>query len=444
MQKKKKILIIGAGRSTTALIDYLLAEAETENWQIVVCDEEADLIQEKIKTHPAAQGIQLDIHQDLARKSIIQSADIVISMLPAHLHHLVAHDCIEHSKDLVTASYWAPELLKLGRIVKSKGLLFMGELGLDPGIDHMSAMATLNQVREQNGLIKTFKSYTGGLISAESDTNPWHYKITWNPRNVVLAGQGTAVFLKAGQTKYLPYHRLFSNYQTIQVPQVGNFEVYPNRNALKYRSLYGLYEAEEIQRGTIRYPGFCDAWNAIVQIGLADDGLIIEHDGSLSYKDWMHSFFTVGKDLNEAVASLIEQGDVQQVMNQLKWLGLYDERKIPFRKATSAQILENLILDKWSMEPQDKDLVIMQHEITYELEGKEHHLVSTMQYTGEDAKNTAMTKLVGLPLGIFVKNYLKGNFNLKGIHIPIEKEIYTPILRELKDFGVRFNEFVVS
>ena len=441
---KKKILIIGAGRSSTALIDYLLKNAEEYAWELIICDVEEFSILDKIKESPYAQGIQIDITQRETRKVLIQSADLVVSMLPAYMHHLIAYDCLTYHKNLVTASYWTEELLKLDTELKEKGLFFMGELGLDPGIDHMSAMCKIDEIRRLGGKITAFHSHTGGLIAPESDNNPWRYKITWNPRNVVLAGNGTARFLQGGKPRLIPYHRLFTNFRKVEVSNLGAFESYPNRDSLKYQEIYGLRNAQDVYRGTLRYPGFCDAWNIIVQMGLTDDEVIIENQDNMSYQDWTTTFFSNQKEISSSVVELIQNGDIHRIIDQLKWLGLFDEKPIPLRKATSAQILEDLLIRKLRLSPNDKDLIVMQHEFEYELEGQKHYLISSMHFKGENSTNTAMTQLVGLPLAIFIKNILLGKIALYGIHIPTHPEVYNLILDELKQFGVHFDEQIID
>ncbi len=439
MQDKRIIVIIGAGRSSTALINYLLAACEKYPWEILLCDTDEEAVQAKIKGHPSAQGIRLDIQQSSARQALIQSADIVISLLPAHMHPLIAFDCLELGKSLVTASYVSQELWQLHEQFREKEIFLMGELGLDPGIDHMSAVSRIREIKRAGGKITAFRSYTGGLVAPENDDNPWHYKITWNPRNVVLAGKGTTRFVQDKAVRYLPYHRLFRNYRKVDIPNWGIYEVYPNRDAIKYQKIYGLEEAEEIYRGTIRRIGFCDAWNVLVQMGITDDEVVIENNGKLTYHQWTASFFANKRDLSSALVELIQAGDVHKIMAQLKWLGLFESEIIPFQSATSAQILQNLLMDKWKLKPDERDLILMQHEFEYTQQEQNYCEVATLAYKGQDAVNTAMTKLVGLPLGIFVKNVLLSNISLTGVQIPITPEVYHPILLELADHGVIFN-----
>ena len=287
--------------------------------------------------------------------------------------------------------------------------------------------------------MKAFYSYTGGLIAPESDDNPWSYKFTWNPRNVVLAGQGTAQYLKKGAIKYIPYNRLFSLRKSINVPELGAYDVYANRDSLPYRSLYGIDDIPTILRGTIRANGFCDAWNALVRLGLTDDSFQLDLDTINTYADLVRAFISSEEaDLKIAVAAFLGLSTDDEIMQKLEWTGLFSDRAIALEKASPALALEHLLLDKWALKQEDKDMIIMQHQFEYELEGKDHTIVSTMVTKGEDSVNTSMAKTVGLPVAILVKNMLLGKISLSGVHIPVMPEIYEPVLAELKEYGIDF------
>lgn len=437
------ILIIGAGRSATACIRYVLDKARDRNWFVTVADADPKLAEAKVAGHPNGRGTWLDVMKVNDRRELIGRADVVVSLLPAYLHLEVAQDCIKLKKHLITASYVSQEMYQLADEVRNRELIFMGEMGLDPGIDHMSAMQQINAIKDKGGKITAFRSYTGGLVAPESDDNPWHYKITWNPRNVVLAGQGTAQYLENGKHRYIPYNRLFKEYRLIDVPGLGEFEVYANRDSLLYREAYGLGGIPNILRGTIRCRGFCDAWNALVKIGLTDGSYPIMGSSQLTYHELMEGYlnpaFTTGS-VKERIATFIKRDPDSDVMQKLEWLGLFSKKKIRLKNATPAYILEQLLLDKWKLKPQDKDMIIMQHEFEYELGGRGHLQTSTLVMKGEDAENTAMSKLVGLPLGIFVKQVMEGKIVRTGVNIPVMPEVYQPVLEELKEFGVVFHE----
>jgi saccharopine dehydrogenase (NADP+, L-glutamate forming) len=344
---------------------------------------------------------------------------------------------------MVTASYVSKQVFRLGDEARQRALVFMNELGLDPGIDHMSAMQRIHQIQAKGGRITAFYSYTGGLVAPESDSNPWHYKFSWNPRNVVLAGQGTAQFLEDGKLKYIPYRRLFRQYRIVNIPGMGDWEVYANRDSLLYRDAYGLQDIKTLFRGTIRHRGFCDAWNALVRIGLTDATFPIVDSDKLTYHDLMEAFLGISQhtgSVKDRTAKIIEVDPESEIMEKLEWLGLFSKRRIKVKNATPALILENLLLEKWGLQPNDKDMVIMQHVFEYEINRKKHKLTSTLTMKGSNGTDTAMSRLVGLPLGIFVKLLLLGKISTTGVNIPIMPEVYEPIMQELEQFGVKFTE----
>jgi saccharopine dehydrogenase (NADP+, L-glutamate forming) len=437
----KRILIIGAGRSSSAVINYVLNKAEEMSWQVTVADSDPDAAEAKINGHPRGVPAWLDVLKTNDRRELIERSDIVVSLLPAHLHIEVAQDCIRLKKHLVTASYVSQELYRLGDEARDRELIFMGEMGLDPGIDHMSAMQRLDAIREKGGEIIAFRSFTGGLVAPESNTNPWRYKFTWNPRNVVLAGQGTAQYLLDGKLKCIPYPRLFGNPWKVNVEGLGEMEAYANRDSLLYREQYGLDTIPTILRGTIRNTGFCKAWDALVQLGLTDAGFPILNSAELSYHELMEAFAPRGTgSVKDRIAGLLEVEPGGEVMQKLEWLGLFRKNKIRLRDATPALILERLLLDKWKLKPTDKDMVVMQHQIDYKLNGKTYRETSDMIMKGKDSFDTAMARTVGLPMGIFVRLISEDKIKAKGVHIPTMKEVYEPVLEELKEYGLSFTE----
>ncbi|KGO79914.1 saccharopine dehydrogenase family protein [Flavobacterium beibuense] len=440
----RNILIIGAGRSASSLIKYLLDKSETENLHLTIADLSLELAQKKTAGHPRATAIAFDIFNAEQRDTQLSKADIVISMLPAHLHYEVAKDCIKHKKHLVTASYVSPAMQELDTLVKENNLVFMNEIGLDPGIDHMSAMKVINEIREQGGKVILFESFCGGLVAPESDNNLWNYKFTWNPRNVVLAGQGgTAKFVQEGTYKYIPYNKLFRRTEFMEVEGYGRFEGYANRDSLKYRSVYGLDDALTLYRGTLRRVGFSKAWNMFVQLGMTDDSYIMENSENMSYREFVNSFLPYhpsdSVELKLRHSLKLDQDDIQ--WDKLVELDIFNpNKKVGLIDATPAQILEKILSDKWTLSPEDKDMIVMYHKFGYELNGERKQIDSTMVCIGEDQTYTAMAKTVGLPVAMATLQILNGNITTPGVQIPINKEVYEPILKELEDFGVVFHE----
>ncbi len=439
------ILVIGAGRSATALINYLLKHAPENNWQVTVADANLKLAEQKVGGRPNGLATWLDVTKPNDRKDLIQRADLVVSLLPVHLHMEVANDCIRLKKHLVTASYLSKEMYQLSDQARQSDLIFMTEMGLDPGIDHMSMMQTIHEIQASGGKLTGIRSYTGGLVAPESDNNPWRYKITWNPRNVVLAGRGTAQYLEDGKLKYIPYQRIFKSYDVIKIKDLGEFEVYPNRDSLLYREVYGIANIPNIIRGTMRRRGFCDAWGALVQIGLTDETYPILDSDKLTYHGLMEAFVDPGSgSVKDRIAKLLGEKPDSEIMDKLDWLGLFSKKKINLDNASPATILQDLIIDKWRLKPKDKDMIVMRHEFEYKLNGKTKKRQSTLMMKGDDAQNTAMSKLVGLPLGIFVRRVMLGEVKQTGVRLPVSPEVYDPVLEELKAYGLEFIEEEVS
>jgi len=436
------ILIIGAGLSSSSLIKYVLEQAAVRSWFVTVADANLENAEKKVRNHPNGRAVWLDVLKVNDRRELIGRADVVVSILPAHLHLEVAHDCVKLKKHLITASYVSQEMYRLGDEARDRELIFMGEMGLDPGIDHMSAMKVIDEIKEAGGKITAFRSYTGGLIAPESDDNPWHYKITWNPRNVVLAGQGTAQYLENGRLRYQPYHRLYKECRSIDIPEVGPMEAYANRDSLLYREAYGLGDIPNILRGTLRYPGFCEAWDALIQIGLTDADFPILHSGEISYHELMDAYVDqhIGGSVKERIAQMLNEDINSPIMKKLEWLGVFSKKKIKLPNATPALILEHLLRDKWKLKPTDKDLVVMHHEFEYEKKGEKRIRTSTMSQKGVNAEETAMAQTVGLPMAIFVKLVVEGKIKSRGVQIPVMKEVYEPVLTELEQYGIVFKE----
>ena len=440
----RSILILGAGRSASSLIQYLLQKSSDENLHLTIADLSLDLALQKTNKHPNASAIQIDIFNATQRQSEIAKADIVVSMLPAHLHIEVAKDCILLKKNIVTASYISDAMKELDEEAKKNDLIFMNEIGLDPGIDHMSAMKIIDEIKDKGGKLLLFESFCGGLVAPDSDDNLWNYKFTWAPRNVVLAGQGGAAkFIQEGKYKYIPYHKLFRRTEFLEVEGYGRFEGYANRDSLKYRSIYGLENVLTMYRGTIRRVGFSKAWNMFVQLGMTDDSYIIDNSETISYRDFINLFLpyspTDSVEIKTRMSLGIEQDDI--MWDKLLELDLFNPNKIVgLKNATPAQILEKILADKWALQPTDKDMIVMYHKFGYELDGKQFQIDSKMVCLGDDQIYTAMAKTVGLPVAMATLLILNKKITTPGVQLPTQKEVYMPILNELETLGVVFNE----
>ena len=441
----KKILVIGAGRSAFTLIRYLLNESMSNNWKVIVADYNLDLAKKICLEHVNARPIFFNVNDKEQREYEIKNSDIVVSMLPANLHSLVANDCILFQKNLVTASYVSDEIQKMSDAAISNNLIFLNEVGLDPGIDHMSAMKIIDDLKLQGAEILSFKSYCGGLIHPQFDNNPWNYKFTWNPRNVILAGRGTSKFLNEKKICEIEYNNLFNETEIINVLDQGDFESYANRDSLSYISSYGLEKINTMYRGTLRKVGFSNSWNSFVKLGMTNDKHTIKNSETLSYFNFMDQLIPKSntKSLEERFCEFLSINIVSKEFKKFKWLDLFTDKIIGLKNATAAQILQKILEDKLSLESKDRDMVVMQHQFLYKIDDKVKKLHSSLVVFGDDQQNTAMATTVGLPVGISVKLILNGVIQLKGIQIPTIKEIYNPILKELEKNKINFIEELI-
>lgn len=504
MDNTKNIVLFGAGKSATVLIDFLKDNAPEKGWHIIVADGNLQLANEKVANHNCATAVELNIENDsIKRQSLIQKADIVISLMPPHLHYLIALDCIEFNKNLLTASYIDDKTQALTTIIKEKGLLFLYEMGLDPGIDHMSAKKIIDDIQKQGGKITTFYSHCGGLVAPESDDNPWHYKISWNPRNVVMAGKAGATFLENGEEVTMQYKELFNPDFLIKMPDEDVYGFYPNRDSLSYIGLYDIQGVSNFVRTTLRHPEFCLGWQNIIDLNLTNEEKIYETNGMTiaqffkqhfaknGFEDWISNLVSTklnsAKDtlerlmeLMEAEEDAAEQGeqvdknvlivdeegklndiDVEEVkisaadqvaqnmheanisMKQLIFLGLEDDTTpINLGLCSAADVLQFILEKKLVLQPTDKDMIIMMHELEYNLNHQQRSIKSVLRVIGKDSKHTAMAKTVGLPLGIATQLILDNVIKEKGLLIPTKASIYEPVLNELKKHGISFEEFV--
>ncbi|HEY6955236.1 MAG TPA: saccharopine dehydrogenase C-terminal domain-containing protein [Flavisolibacter sp.] len=497
----KQILLFGAGKSATSLIEYLVANASKENWQLTVVDANLDAARTKIGNSRFAKAVSFDITNENDRNDHISGADIVISLMPPALHFVIAKSCIQFKKNLLTASYVDEQMRSLKKEVEEAGLLFLYEMGLDPGIDHMSAKKMIDEIHHEGGSVYSFYSHCGGLVAPESDDNPWHYKISWNPRNVVTAGQAGAIFKQDGEIKELEYQELFADKRYVSIPGHDVLCWYPNRDSLSYLSLYGLEECKTLIRTTLRHPDFVYGWKNIIDVNLVSETqhydtngktlaeLFKEHMDRNGFSEWLEDKlreqFDSTKNLLAQLVNLVElekkaeekgvesieefmvvddHGDLKQIdiddlkvdaaatladkmhdasltLKQLFFLGMDDNNTLVNKgEVSAATFLQFALEKKLALQPGDRDMVVMHHEMEFEREEKKYKSQSTLLVKGQDDVHTAMAKTVGLPLGIAAKLVLNGTINLKGLCVPVSKDIYEPVLAELKQYGIEFTE----
>lgn len=428
----RTILLFGAGKSATVLIEYLLDNAAAENWKLQVVDADTRLATSKVGNSLFGEPLAFDIENYELRNQHIQQADIVISLLPPAWHFIVAKNCVAAKKNLLTASYIDENIRQLQSDIEKNKLFFLCEMGLDPGIDHMSAMKLIDEIRNQEGEISSFKSHCGGLVAPESDNNPWHYKISWNTKSVVMAGKAGATYQENGMPVNINYDQLFKNRKEIEITGLGSYDWYPNRDSMSYATLYGLQQASTFIRTTLRHPNFMKGWNQIVQLRLTDE-LFLYDTKNKSLKSFYQDHF-------QKYAFDISTFD-KTILEQLQFLGLDDDETIIGKDSSNAADVMQLILEnKLSLLPQDKDMIVMKHELEYKIEANQFKRNSTLVVKGENNLHTAMAKTVGLPLGIAARLILNGEIKLDGLHIPTHPKIYLPVLKELEKYGIEFQE----
>jgi saccharopine dehydrogenase (NAD+, L-glutamate forming) len=423
------------------MLSYLAENSQKYKWEIKVVDTQKSSFLDELRIAFEL----LDVNDELAREQEIRNADLVISMLPARFHKLVAKSCLKLSKNLLTASYEDTEMRSLADEVKNKGLFFLNECGLDPGLDHMSAMRAINEIKNEGHELLAFESFTGGLVAPESDDNPWHYKFSWNPRNVVLAGHdGPAMFIQNSKIKYIPYNRLFRRTELIEIDDFGWFEGYANRDSLSYVDKYGLQGVPTVYRGTLRRPGFCKAWNVFVQLGATADNYYLENIEDMTYREFINSFlyYHPSDSVELKLYHSMQIPMDSDVIPKLQWLGIFEKKKIGLKRATPAQVLEKLLKEKWQLLPHEKDMIVMWHKFEYLDKNTNEKVMknSSLVVLGESGEHTAMAKTVGLPMAVAAKLILTEQLNMQGMFIPTCKEIYEPILNELEDYGIVFSE----
>jgi saccharopine dehydrogenase-like NADP-dependent oxidoreductase len=443
----KQVLVIGAGLSSTYLIKYLEENATKFQWKLTVADRDIEVVNAKCLSQDTIKMV-LDISDTKAVKSIINSMDLVVSMLPAFLHMEIAKICLEKEVHLATASYLSDELKELDEEVRNSELVFLNECGLDPGIDHLSAMKILDGIRDSGGEITEFESFTGGLIAPDCEDNPWKYKFTWNPRNVILAASGGAVkFVQEGKYKYIPYHKVFRRTEIIEIDGYGKFEGYANRDSLTYREAYKLDHVKTMYRGTLRRPGFSKAWNCFVQLGATDDSYHLENSEDMTHRDFVNTFLayhpTDSVELKLKQYLRIAQDDVN-LWERIVSTGIFSNEKVGLKNATPAQILQKILEKSWGLKEDDRDMIVMWHKVTYNINNVTEVVESSLVCEGESRAYTAMAKTVGLPLAIACKLILTDAISARGCMLPLSEEFYNPVLEELEANGIFFKETKIN
>jgi len=438
----KNVLICGAGMSATDLISYMLKHAEEYNWQVTVGDILVETAKMKIGGHPRGKAVYFDCYDAAIMERYIKDADIVISLLPPGMHAAAAKIALQYNVHVVTASYASEEMMDMHEEAKEKGLTFLNELGADPGIDHMNGMRSIDKIRKKGGELAAFTSYCGSLVAPESNDNPWGYKFTWSPMNVITAGSAGACYYKKDSFRCIPYHRLFANPKVICIPDFREFEAYENRDSAVYRKKYDLDDIPTFIRATLRYPGFCEAWNTLIQLGLTANNYHIEGSEKMTYRQWIASYLPEGDTpLENILADFLQIERGGALHTKLLWTELLSDRPIRRVHGTPAEILLDLLMDKLKFKQDDTDMLVFYERIEYKLKGELFEHVSYMVTRGLNHMHTAISRTVGLPAAIGAKLILNGGIKSAGVLFPWSKEVYDPILDELAELGITYTSY---
>ncbi len=433
----KKVLVLGAGLVAGPLVRYLL---DVEGFAVTVASRTVEKAQALIGEAPNGTARSLNVKDEAELEAEIAAHDLSISLLPYVYHPTVARLCVKHGKQMVTTSYVKPEMRQLDESAKRAGVILLNEIGVDPGIDHMSAMQIIHRIEEDGGKLVSFTSNTGGLPAPDANDNPFGYKFSWAPRGVVMAGKNPARFLKDGEIVDVPGPELFAHHWPCKVEGFGELEVYPNRDSMPYIDTYGIATVTSMFRGTLRYPGWCDTLKAIVDLGLLDE---TERDGmaGLSYREWLaQRIDSDEEDLRADLARTLGLPEAAKPVSDLEWLGLLGDDPIPTADTTDLDVVASRMLFKMRYAPGERDMLVMQHEFVAEYADRSEKTLSTMIDYGIPGGDSSMSRLVGLPAAVAARMILQGEINLTGVHVPTIPEIYDPVLSELAEMGISFNE----
>ena len=437
----KKVLVLGAGLVAGPLVRYLL---NVDEFTVTVASRTVEKAQALIGGSGNGIALSLDVKDEAALDTLIADHDLSISLLPYVYHPTVANLCVKHGKQMVTTSYVKPEMQALDAQAKEAGVILLNEIGVDPGIDHMSAMEVVHQIEANGGKLVSFTSNTGGLPAPDANDNPFGYKFSWAPRGVVLAGKNPAKFLKDGEVVDVPGPELFSYHWPCHIQGFGELEVYPNRDSMPYVETYGIPSVASMFRGTLRYPGWCDTLKKVVDLGLLDETERGDIEG-LTYGQLLARLIdSNGEDLRSDLANFLGLAIDSEPIARLEWLGLLSDDAIPTTDSTYLGVLASRMLTKMGYAPGERDMLVMQHEFVAEYADRTEKITSTMIDYGIPGGDSSMSRLVGLPAAVAARMILQGEINLTGVQVPMIPEIYKPVLAELSTMGISFQETVES
>jgi saccharopine dehydrogenase-like NADP-dependent oxidoreductase len=430
----KKIILFGAGRSARHLVSFLVEGSVEGKWSVVVADTNVSHWIEEYGSIEQVRFVAGDATNAEFRHDLIAHSSLVISMLPAFMHAEVVRDCINFHVHVFTPSYVSPEVNAMHELALQEDVLVLNEMGVDPGIDHISAMEIIHRLKNQGAEIESFESYTGGLVAPASDDNLWGYKISWNPRNIILAGSsGHAMYRENNKLRMVPYYKLFDEVETVVASDGVRYDAYPNRNSVHYLELYGLENVHKLVRGTLRKQGYCKGWSFLVKNGFVNDDTKISAGEFSTWAELSQSLLGLNFNI---------KNENEEVAEMLKEIGIFSNEPLKNEELTCAQHLQQLLEKKWVLKEGDRDMIVMVHKFGYALNGKKFMLTSSMVLEGDDEFKTAMSKTVSMPLAFAVNRLFNGDFSSRGVQIPVTAEFYEPLLHDLHNYGISFVETI--
>lgn len=435
--ESKRVLILGAGLVARPMVRYLL----DRGFPVTVASRTVARAAALLDGNPLGRAVPFLVDDAAALEPLLADAALVVSLLPAYRHVDVARRCLAHGKPLVTTSYVSPQMQALDGEARSKGLLLLNECGLDPGIDHMSAMQVIHRVKGNGGRITGFISWCGGLPAPEANDNPWYYKFSWSPRGVLVAATNPAHWLEGGAEQAIQAGTLFHNFRIVEVPGAGSYEAYPNRDSASYAPIYGIEGSTTMLRGTLRNPGHCARWDTLVRLGLLAAEPELDLTG-MTYADLVRSCVPGDGELAADVARHLGLEPGSPHLEALRWLGLLEHDPIPLKRGAPVDVLAELMQRKMPFAPGERDMILLKHEFVadYPETSRREAITATMVDFGQPGGDSAMARTVSLPAAIAVRMILDGRLTLTGVHRPILPELYEPILAELKELGIEVRE----
>jgi len=433
----KTVLVLGAGLVTRPLVQYLLKH----DVRVRVASRTLSKAEKLVGDHPHGEAVQLTVDRTDELRKMIGDADLTVSLLPATYHPLVAEICIELGKHMATTSYVSPAMRALDESAKKAGVVILNESGVDPGIDHMSAMRIIHDTEEKGGKVTSFMSYCGGLPAPEANTNPFGYKFSWSPKGVLLAGKSDGRYLKDGKEIFVSGAELFSHYWHIDIPTIGELEAYPNRDSLSYIELYGLHGIRTMFRGTLRYKGWCDTLKALVDLGYLDATESEWSGRTFADLGWQLVTQKPSGELRAAFAKKLNVPLDSPILDRCEWLGLFSDEALPLERGGAIDILTARMLEKMPYQPGERDMIVLYHHFLAEYpDGQKEEITSTLIDYGIPHGDSSMSRTVSLPAAVGARLILEGKFARPGVWIPVIPELYNPILDELETQGIKCEE----